>query len=299
MAAGPCERAPAPGSFSGSYVSGGFNRRVIVHVPPAVAGRALPVVLALAGANQSSEFFERYTGLSALADGEQFIAVYPTATGLHPLWTINDDHPGAANDVVFLSGLLDGIGQRLCVDPSRIYSLGVSNGGGMTARLACELSGRIAAVVSVAGGYRSLPPCHPDVPVSVLEIHGTADPDVRYLGSGGGGPGAVGPFLSGWAARNGCRARPRRRRVGVALLRLDWTGCRLGADVSHIEVFGGGHQLPGGLPHDRGPRSTFSAVWEAWRFLRAHARAPGPYALPATPYTLPRRPGARRTDRRR
>ena len=38
------------------------------------------------------------------------------------------------------------------------------------------------AIAPVAGGYRSLPQCKPTRPLSVLEIHGTADPVVPYDG---------------------------------------------------------------------------------------------------------------------
>ena len=70
---------------------------------------------------------------------------------------------------------LDALEGVACVDRSRVFVTGVSNGGGMTARLACELSDRLAGAAPVAGGYRALPPCHPDRPLPILEIHGTGD----------------------------------------------------------------------------------------------------------------------------
>ena len=70
---------------------------------------------------------------------------------------------------------LDQLEAAACVDAARVFVTGVSNGGGPTARLACDLSGRLAGVASVAGGYRTLRPCTPERPLPVLEIHGTAD----------------------------------------------------------------------------------------------------------------------------
>ena len=89
--------------------------------------------------------------------------------------------PGA-NDVEALERSLDQLEAAGCVDPARVFVTGVSNGGGMTARLACDLSERLAGAASVAGGYRSLPPCRPERPLPVLEIHGTADQVVPYGG---------------------------------------------------------------------------------------------------------------------
>jgi polyhydroxybutyrate depolymerase len=276
-----CRQAPAPGSYRVQMNSGGLLRRAIVHVPPVAAGRRLPVVLALHGAGQDGAFFEDYSGFSVLADAEGFLAVYPYATvsGLHPFWTINDNRPGAADDVHFISDLLDSVEASQCVDARRIYATGVSNGGGMAARLACQLSGRIAAVAPVAGGYKSQPTCHPVRPVSVLEVHGTSDGAVPYGGTPPGRAGAVMPFLRAWAARDVCRGAPRARRVAPRVLRLDWTRCADGSAVAHLEIFGGGHQLPGALPPDRGQTSTISTVWEVWSFLRAHVLA-RPYPTP-------------------
>ena len=56
------------------------------------------------------------------------------------------------DDIAFIGALLDAVEQSVCVDASRVYATGVSNGGGMVARLACELSDRLAAIAPVAGG---------------------------------------------------------------------------------------------------------------------------------------------------
>lgn len=46
----------------------------------------------------------------------------------------------------------------------------------LAARLACDLSGRLAAVAMVAGGYSQIRDCHPDHPVSILEMHARPTP---------------------------------------------------------------------------------------------------------------------------
>jgi polyhydroxybutyrate depolymerase len=276
--AGPCQQAPPAGDSHITLVSGGLRRTALLHVPPAPAGRGLPLLVGLHGAGGG--FFARYTGFSQIADGEGFVAVYPDASQIagRGFWNINDRDPASPDDVRFISDLLDLVQGTLCIDPARVYAAGVSNGGGMAARLACQLSGRFAAIVSIAGGYGSQPPCQPQNPVSVMEIHGTSDGSVPYGGSAGG-IGAVRPWLNAWARRDACRGVPKVSRAAARVMRYRWSKCAEGTTVEHLEIRGGAHQLPGGLPRDPGPVSTILAPWLAWSFLRGHRQAP-PLAVP-------------------
>ncbi len=268
-----CGRAPTPGDSEITLLSDGVERSAIVHVPPAVTGQRLPLLVGLRGAGGGS--FEPYSGFSVLADAEHFIAVYPApveAGGGHTFWNV-DEAPGGPEDVQFIAQLLDYVESELCVDPSRVYAAGVSNGGGMAALLACQLSGRFAAIASVAGGYASLPRCQPTNPVSIIEVHGTADGVVPYDGTPGSGAGAVRPWLFAWRARDGCVGRAILARIAPRVVRYEWNDCADGSAVEHIEIFGGAHQMPGALPPDPGQASTVSAAWLAWSFMREHTLA--------------------------
>jgi polyhydroxybutyrate depolymerase len=264
-----CQQAERPGDSDITLLSGGRERTAIVHVPPAAAGRPLPLVLGLHGAG--GQFFEPYSGLSVLADSEGFIALYPNPidhAGSRFFWNID-----GADDVQFISDLLDYAESNLCVDASRVYALGVSNGGGMAARAVCQLSSRFAAFASIAGGYKDLPRCQPTNPVSVIEVHGTDDGSVPYYGVPPRRAGAVRPWLAAWRVHDGCHGAPTVSRIAPRVERYDWTQCAGGTGVEHIEIFGGNHQLPGGLPPDRGQTGTVSAVWLCWGFLRGRSQA--------------------------
>ena len=63
-------------------------------------------------------------------------------------------------------------------------SNGVSNGGGMAARMACDAADLLSAAAPVAGGYSTLPDCHPRRPLPLLEIHSLRDAVVPYTGRG-------------------------------------------------------------------------------------------------------------------
>jgi polyhydroxybutyrate depolymerase len=248
--------------------SGGRRRSAVVHVPPGTtAGQRLPIVLVFhpSGPGANGAFMAAYSGLSVVGDGEGFLAVYPNSTG--GAWNQGSTAQNAPDDVRFTSDLLDVLEDRWCIDLRRVYATGVSAGGGMVARLGCQLSARIAAIAPVAGSYANLPPCHPDRPVSVLEIHGTSDGIVPYAGSGPKGLGSVPSFLAGWRTRDGCSTRTTQRHIAPHTFQIDAARCSQRSAVRHIQIVGGWHQYPGASPPDPGPRATISAAWQSWRFF--------------------------------
>jgi polyhydroxybutyrate depolymerase len=136
----------------------------------------------------------------------------------------------------------------------------------MTYAAGCELADVLLAVAPVSGGTRQLPPCHPARPISILDTHGTSDRIVSYRGRGPDRDGRVRDVMAGWARREGCRARPRARRIDPHVTRLDWPGCRGGARVAHLRVEGGGHAWP---PLGGPPGIGIDGAEEIWRFFVA------------------------------
>ena len=218
----PCP-APTPGDHTLTIDTPEGQRQVLLHAPPG-ANKPRPLVIALHGAGETGSDFANDTGFSRLADREGFLVAYPSAGGPNSFWNLTGQAPGAS-DVEALERSLDQLEAAGCVDPARVFVTGVSNGGGMTARLACDLSERLAGVASVAGGYRSLPACKPERPLPVLEIHGTADQVVPYGGKPPDFNGAVKRWLWQWRRIDGCQgnadrlnARVRRDRDRLAPL---------------------------------------------------------------------------------
>ena len=173
------------------------------------------------------------------------------------------------DDLRFTTDLLDDLQDRLCVDPARVAAAGFSAGGGVAARMAWDLAGRVASVAVVAGALYSEPgECRPSRPIAVLAIHGTNDVVVPY---GGRSPTVEWPlptppmpeWLSEWAARDGCPGDPAVFLDTPAVTGISWRGCRDGAEVVHYRVNGGGHEAPRAI--DGHP---FAQV--AWDFFAAH-----------------------------
>jgi len=250
-------------------VWGGIPRIATLHVPPKLAHKALPLVIALHGAGGDGPDFEEHSGLVPTSDDAGFAVVFPTAAGNH-YWNISRS-PGAADDVGFVAALIDRLVRVGCADLARVYATGVSNGGGMAALLGCALSDRITAVAPVAGGYRALPPCTPTRPVSVLEIHGSRDRVVPYAGTPPDRLGSVPRFLVSWASLDGCGPTAQRRSIARATMSAIWPACKGGARVQGIKLYGAGHEWPGSEPpEDDGP-SDLNAAETVWAFFASVA----------------------------
>jgi polyhydroxybutyrate depolymerase len=246
------------GRYETSITSRGVTQEVIVAVPESASGPA-PLVLVLHGFGGSAGEAEAMSGMTAVAEKEGLVVAYPQAAGFMAAWRV-DPRLGPA-DVVFLGDAIAAVAAATPIDPSRVYAVGMSKGGGMVSRLACESPGLLAAVAPVAAAH---PPdgCVPVEPVPAVAIHGTADGVVPLEGRV-----PISLAIPEWAeqraAANGCEARPVRTSPTDGVGLLSWTGCE--AAVSLFLVEGGGHEWPGSPMRDDGegaaPLITSELVW--------------------------------------
>ena len=258
-----------------------------LHALPAAGGGLLhvgagtgrrPLLLAFHGAGGEAHGTRAYYDLERASDRDGALVAYPQAVS-DRFWQLRPDQPA---DVQQIRELLTALTALPCVDPARVTATGVSNGGGFAARVGCDLADLVAGVAPVAGGYRSLGLCRPSRPVSVLEVHGLADPVVPYGGKPPDRKGAVRRFLTGWVARDGCGTRAARSTPCRGVTRLRYRGCDGAVRVAHLRLAGTDHGWPGGdwraagfgraVP-GRDP-TGLDTTREVWRFLRA-ARTPG------------------------
>lgn len=211
----------------------------------------LPLILNFHGYTSNAAAQAAYSQLEAKAPARGYVVVTPQGTGSPAFWNILPNLP-KPDDVAFASALIDTAGEQLCIDPDRVYSTGMSNGGGMSALLGCDLTKRVAAIAPVAG-VNLVQPCPRGNPVSVIAFHGEADAVVKY----GGGPPSVGATnldlppvedaVAGFAQRDGCRKRPVTRSIGDEVERYTYRSCEAGSDVVLYSVTNGGHTWPGSI----------------------------------------------------
>ncbi|MGZ4203052.1 MAG: extracellular catalytic domain type 1 short-chain-length polyhydroxyalkanoate depolymerase [Thermoleophilaceae bacterium] len=272
---GVCATTPRHGNLYVQMTIAGVPRSAVVHVPKnARTGQPLPLVLAFHGAGGTGSFMAAYSGLQKLSDSQGFLAVFPSAARPHRRWVLAEEDAGGPADLQFVEQLLDRTEALACVDAARIYATGVSNGGGMAARMGCELSSRLAAIAPVAGGYSTLDSCRPEHQLSVLEIHGTADTVVPYKGRPPNDAGSVPGFLAQWRGFDRCPGAPTQHRFGPATEEYLWSPCAGGTQVEHLKIYGGGHAWPGASPADVAPTAPISAASAVWSFFRTHSLAP-------------------------
>ena len=177
-------------SPSADLVVGG-DRPVTVHVPATYdATHPAPLLILLHGYSTSGREHDAYFKLGPAADARGFVYAYPDGTmdsQGNRFWNATDaccdfDRTGV-DDVAYLTSVIADIRAKLAIDPKRIDLLGHSNGGFMAYRMACDDADLVAAIVSLAGATFANPAdCAPSAPVSVVEIHGTADETIHYAG---------------------------------------------------------------------------------------------------------------------
>lgn len=268
---------------------GGLARSYELHVPAGV-DRPSGLVVNLHAAGASGVDQAALTHYNAVADAHGFIVVYPD--GIDQSWA---DGRGASvpdrqgvDDVGFISTLVDQLVAEYHVDRGRVFATGLSAGGFMANRLACDRPDLFAAIAPVAGTLGVNVGCNPSRPVSVLATYGTADPIVPFDGGTMTGRGGTSDILSApamvdrWRQVNGCPDAPQQVELpttgdGTGTQRMTYAPCAQGTAVEFMRVDGGGHTWPGApeiLPVDAvGPATHgFDASEESWQFFDGHAR---------------------------
>lgn len=177
-------------------------------------GTPIPLVLVLHGFTSNAGWTDGYFGISARIDADEIAVILPNGTRNpedQSFWNATDYccnfHGSEVDDVAYLNSLVAEASEHMAVDG--VYLIGLSNGGFMSYRMACESMPGLRAIAAVAGtSFSDAARCEGAEPISVLHIHGTGDEVIRYDGGarrGGGAayPGAV-ETVGRWAARAGC-----------------------------------------------------------------------------------------------
>ncbi|MDM4766196.1 PHB depolymerase family esterase [Pelomonas sp. SE-A7] len=303
MQARQAEKQPAPpagtlgpGTHELSVQHAGQTRRFLLHIPKTLqpAGQPTPLLIAMHGGGGNMRFQaddENY-GLISKSEQAGFLVAFPN--GLSPLpggglatWNAGNCCAQArdkgSDDVGFIRAMLAEIEKRQAVDTRRVYATGMSNGGMMAHRLACEMADRISAIAAVAGTDNTRA-CSPSRPVPVLIIHARNDDHVLF--EGGAGEKAfrdrsqvteftsVAETAQRWMQRNRCDAASPAQLVlknEGAVCERHAAGCAGGAVVEVCTTETGGHSWPGAGKVRRGKEAAsqaLSANNRMWEFFQ-------------------------------
>ena len=206
------EELPTESAAQKTTYSIGGERPATLKLPPGYdAMGSLPVVIGLHGYQGDPEGYDEYQGLSERVDIDNFALILPAGTRNSSgarFWNATDFccdfFDSNVDDVAYLAGLVEEAGEYISV--SRVFSVGHSNGGFMSYRLACDGFPGLAAIAPLAGtSFPDAARCESAAPVSVLHIHGTDDDVILYDGvSAGTGYAGAEDVVKRWAERAEC-----------------------------------------------------------------------------------------------
>jgi len=277
-------RLESPGDYRFSLVHGGLRRQYLVHVPRSYRGGPTPMLIAMHGGGGDADFQADDARYRLISKSEQagFIAVFPNGysrmpSGILATWNAGNccarAQAGDIDDVGFIRAVIGRIETQANIDRRRIFATGMSNGGMMSFRLACEAP-EIRAIAPVAASDNTRT-CQPSRPVPVIQFHALDDDHVPFNGGKGANSLAQVDFNSvpasqaKWIALN--RADPSPKRV----LTMPGAHCDVhrakpgGAPVELCVTDTGGHSWPGGGNQQgrKEPSTAISANDLMWSFF--------------------------------
>ena len=277
---------------------GGIDRSFTTLLPPQ---RPAPLVVVLHGGLQQGRDVARSTNWDRVAEEQRVAVVYPD--GINRAWgdlrpageRIRGGPPAGTDDVSFLSALIEKMTLSGIAEAHRVYLTGVSNGGAMVFTMVCKRADLIAAaaavIINLTDGLAGS--CHPDRPVPMLIMNGTADPLVAYDGGRGTSRFALPKVWSTaatvdfWRKLNGCQLRdgatttlPHREETHGSTVTIIASLCPPRGDVTLYRINGGGHRVPSLTSAARFPllsdrlfgsqNHDIDAAAEIWRFFKEH-----------------------------
>jgi polyhydroxybutyrate depolymerase len=229
-----------------------------------------PLVVDIHGLGEGATIHAATSQFGALGQQDGFVAVFPNGTGNPIKWNTTDQSP-TNPDLQFITALLQQVESTQCIDTSRVYASGFSDGSYMVSLLACTMSNTFAAIGAVSG-LQLQKPCHTSRRVPIITFHGTADPILYFNGGvgvaklksllgGGGGTASssttttttqpaklhgrgVPATVQGWAVKDGCNPKSTDTRLSSQVIRRTYA-CPPKTSVVFYIVIGGGHAWPG------------------------------------------------------
>ncbi len=264
-----CPESPLPAGDHDIVIDHPSGKRTaILHVPPGLdPNTPAPLIFNFHGFTMTAEGQVNFSGMNTLADDEGILVVY--AQGLDNSWNAGaccgNAQTQGVDDVGFVRALHAHLATLVCYDEKRVYSTGMSNGGFISNRLACEAADIFAAVGPVSA-VNGMDECNPSRPIPVIAFNGTNDLLVAYNGLLYQ---SVADSFSEWGARNGCEGAPVPGTMNGSASCETYDSCADDVQVTQCTLEGMGHCWPGSSTCVYGtPNTDLDANAEMWAFFQ-------------------------------
>jgi polyhydroxybutyrate depolymerase len=211
------------GETTNTLISDRVLRDYLLYVPESATDES-PLVIALHGFGSNMTQFSQLTGWYSIADEQGAVIAFPQ--GFRSRWYANIFDDEDIDDVLFIRDLLADIRTYTCFDA--VYVTGFSNGGGMTERIACEMSADIRAIGIVAGAVNAdFEMCQPQNPIPLIAFHGVEDSVVPYEGlvTGVLALPDIPTWAESWARRNDCDGDATIQTITDGIQQVAYTDC--------------------------------------------------------------------------
>ena len=230
---------------------GSMARTYLLHVPSAYTGAArVPLILDFHGLVVNGTKERMLSPYPAETDAQGVIMAFPNgATGpAGAAWNVGPCCVSSVDDVTFARAVVAQVQSIACIDPSRVFAVGFSMGGGMAYYLGCHAADVFAGIAPSAFdlAQENVGDCLPSRPLSVIAFRGSADTLVPYAG----GASSVVPqmpmtFLGAqatfqkWGQLDGCSGDPSAPDSNGC---VTYSGCDGGVQVTLCTKQGGGQE---------------------------------------------------------
>lgn len=250
-----------PTSGTTSFYQGiswqGVSRSVLFIRPAKATSGKAPAIVMLHYDSGTPELQANLSHAGLLAAQMGYWVILPPAINGH--WNDDPSAPNpTADDVGFLKTVIQTAAAQYPIDATRISMAGLSNGGFMTTRMACEQAPLIASIFVVAAemGQAQAANCRPGRPVPSVYVVGTADTVVPYNGSIGlsGRRDISAPAsFTNWMNFNACNTKQTLTQNltptvndGTSITFQHNASCTSLGEADLYTVVNGGHAWPGG-----------------------------------------------------
>jgi polyhydroxybutyrate depolymerase len=236
----------------------GVSREFLIYIPNTMPhDEQVPVIISFHGTLGSAVQMMSFADFRPIAEREKVLIVCPE--GITQTW--NDGRATKANlqgvdDVGFVKVLISHLYENFSVDPKQVFLTGMSNGGFMVSRLACELPDMLTAIGVVAATMDRASGLHPAQPLPALYIHGTRDRLVPYEGgatkAAGGDVYSHNEIIKLWVSINQCLPEPVETITpdqagdSTSVIKKEFSNTDTGIIVCDYTIVNGGHTWPDG-----------------------------------------------------